>query len=92
LSQLAAMKKDASAMFMFVRHGPALVRRREVCYLARNRWLTQTANTVAESTSIIVAMGRFVCHVRIVGTTNPTLSHRLSANSNLLLTVPSAEH
>ncbi len=35
LRQLAAMKKNASAMFMIVRHESALVRRREVCYGAR---------------------------------------------------------
>ena len=32
LRQLAAMKKNARAMFMIVRHESALVRRREVCY------------------------------------------------------------
>ena len=87
LRQLAAMEKDARAMFMIIRHEVALVRRREVCYVAR-RWLTRTANAAAANTSTIVAMGRFVCPVRIVGTMNPILSPQPSAKSALLLTIP----
>ena len=51
-----------------------------------HKWLTQTANAAAANTSTIVAMGRFACPVRIVGTMNPIQRPQLPANSALLLT------
>ena len=53
-------------------------------------WHRPIAGDAVANTSTIVAMGRFACHVRTVGTMNPIQSPQLPAKSELYPIIPSA--